>query len=86
MQPTMITLIGLVAACCTTLAFLPQAYQVIKTKHTKDLSLGMYVLFTIGVSLWLLYGYLTLDIPVIAANSVTLLLSITILILKLKYK
>ena len=80
------TLIGLVAAACTTFSFLPQAIQVIKTKHTKDLSLAMYLTFSIGVLLWLVYGLLMKDMPVIIANAITLILAFTILIMKIKYR
>ena len=81
-----VTIIGLAAAACTTIAFLPQTIKVIKTKETKDLSLGMYILFTIGIAFWLTYGLLIKDIAIIAANSITILLSSIILFLKLKYK
>ncbi|MBS3126867.1 SemiSWEET transporter [Candidatus Woesearchaeota archaeon] len=81
----MATIIGLVAATGTTLSFLPQAMRIIKTKHTKDLSLAMYLIFTTGVFLWLIYGILIKDLPVIIANAITLLFTSTILIFKIKY-
>ncbi|MCK5044518.1 SemiSWEET transporter [Candidatus Parcubacteria bacterium] len=80
------TIIGLVAATCTTISFVPQALRTIKTKHTKDLSLAMYSLFTIGIFLWFVYGILVKDLPLIIANGITLLFTSTILILKIKYK
>lgn len=80
------TIIGLAGATCTTLSFLPQAIQVIKTKHTKDLSLAMYSIFTTGVFLWFVYGLLVMDIPLIIANAITFLFAATILIMKIKYK
>jgi MtN3 and saliva related transmembrane protein len=80
------TIIGLAAATCTTISFLPQAIQVIKTKHTKDLSLAMYSIFTTGIFLWLVYGILVKDIPLIIANVITFILAATILIMKLRYK
>jgi len=80
------TIIGLAAATCTTFSFLPQAIKVIKTKHTKDLSLAMYSIFTTGVFLWLVYGVLVKDIPLIVANVVTLIFAVTILIMKIRYK
>jgi MtN3 and saliva related transmembrane protein len=83
---TTTTLIGLGAALCTTFSFVPQALKVIKTKNTKDLSLGMYVVFVVGVSLWLAYGLLLEDLPMILANVVTLVLSLTILGYKIRYK
>ncbi|MCK5611526.1 SemiSWEET transporter [Candidatus Pacearchaeota archaeon] len=81
-----ITTIGLLAAICTTMAFLPQAIKIIKTKHTKDLSLNMYLVLVIGVILWLTYGILIQDLPLIIANGITLMFTSTILTLKIKYK
>ncbi|OGG71230.1 hypothetical protein A3F27_01090 [Candidatus Kaiserbacteria bacterium RIFCSPHIGHO2_12_FULL_53_13] len=80
-----ITLIGLFAATCTTLSFLPQVMKTIKTKNTRDISLGMYGLFTVGVLSWLVYGILTADLPIVIANAITILLAGIILILKIKY-
>ncbi len=78
--------IGFIAAFCTTFAFLPQAVKVWKTKSTKDISLYMFIIFTTGVFSWLMYGIIISDLPIILANAVTLILSIFILIYKLKYK
>jgi len=79
-------IIGIIAAILTTISFLPQAIKAIKTKDTKGISLTMYTLFFLGVTLWLIYGVLMKDLPIILANSITFLLSGTILILKVKYK
>jgi MtN3 and saliva related transmembrane protein len=65
---------------------LPQAFHTIKTKDTKGISLGMYLVFTFGVVMWLLYGIFLKDIPIIAANTITLVLTAIILVYKLKYK
>lgn len=81
-----IKIAGYLAAASTTISFLPQAFHTIKTKDTKGISLGMYVLFTFGVIMWLLYGIFTRDYPIISANTVTLALSLLILGHKLKYK
>ena len=78
--------IGFFAAFCTTFAFLPQAIKVYKTKSTKDISLYMFLIFTIGVLSWLIYGLIINDLPVILANAVTLILSFFILVYKLKFK
>jgi len=83
---TTTTIIGFGAAICTTMSFVPQALKVIKTKNTKDLSLGMYVLFVVGVGLWLTYGLLLEELPMILANVVTLILSLIILGYKIRYK
>ncbi len=79
-------LIGYLAAICTTLAFVPQALKTIKSRDTTGISLSMYVIFTTGVFLWLVYGLLLVNFPLIAANLVTFVLSATILWFKLKYK
>ena len=80
-----IDLIGYSAALLTTVAFIPQAYKVIKTKDTKSLSLAMFLILTFGFLLWLIYGILREDKAIIIANSVTGLLAIVILITKLKF-
>jgi len=80
------TIIGIAAAICTTISFLPQAIRIIRTKQTRDVSLGMYVLFSFGTFLWLAYGILLKDVPIILANSITFVLSFIILAMKLKYK
>ena len=78
--------IGFFAAFCTTFAFLPQAIKVYQTKSTRDISLYMFLIFTIGVLSWLIYGLIINDLPVILANAVTLVLSFFILIYKILYK
>jgi len=55
------------------------------TRHTTDISLGMYTLFTLGVTLWLAYGIRLESWPIIIANSITLLLAGTVLVMKLKF-
>lgn len=78
------TTFGYLAAFCTTASFLPQVIKVFKTRHTKDISLGMFLLMTAGVSFWLIYGLLISSPPIIMANSVTVVLSFYILFMKLK--
>jgi MtN3 and saliva related transmembrane protein len=84
MNHLLITTIGLLAACLTTISFLPQAIKIICTKQTHGISLLMYVLFCLGVLLWLIYGLIILDLPIILANAVTLALSSIVLFLKIK--
>lgn len=76
---------GYFAAFLTTLSFLPQTIKTIKEKNTEGISLLMYSMFTAGVFLWLVYGLMLRDLPIIAANSVTFALAFTILVLKIKY-
>jgi MtN3 and saliva related transmembrane protein len=81
-----VQVLGLVAGSLTTVAFLPQVIKTWKSGSAKDLSLGMFLFFSLGVLLWLIYGILAKDIPVIAANLATLILASTILYFKLRFK
>ncbi len=76
----------MVAAFFTTFAYLPQSIRTIRTKHTKDLSLPMIVMLETGLIIWLIYGLLINSLPVISANTVSIVLMTVILIMKLKYK
>ena len=76
---------GYVAAAMTTLAFVPQAAKTIRTRDTRSISLGMYVVFTGGIAMWLVYGIALHSTPMILSNIVTFLLSATILGLKLRH-
>ena len=78
--------VGLAAGFCTTIAFLPQAVKTWRTKSAKDLSLGMYSIFCTGVILWLTYGILISDLPIILTNLATLVLAMSILYVKLSFK
>lgn len=78
------SLIGYFSAICTTSSFVPQAYKVYKTKHTRDISLGMFFLLTIGNIGWLTYGLMISSMPMIAANVVSALLACYIFIMKVK--
>jgi MtN3 and saliva related transmembrane protein len=80
-----LTYLWLAAACCTTLAFLPQVIETWKTKSTADLSLAMFLLLVAGVLLWLTYGLIPEDIPLIVANDFSLLLCAVILAFKIRY-
>jgi MtN3 and saliva related transmembrane protein len=80
-----ITLLGLIAGTLTTAAFLPQLIKVWKSRSTRDISLPMYVVFCTGILLWLIFGVCTGSLPVIAANAATLLIAITILVLKIRF-
>lgn len=80
-----VTIIGFIAASLTTIAFLPQVIQTWKTKSAKDISLKMYVILGTGMFLWFLYGIMLLSWPVIVANAIAFILSLIILIFKVKY-
>jgi MtN3 and saliva related transmembrane protein len=77
--------LGFVAAFCTTAAFVPQLVRVVRLRSARDISLPTFLLFSVGVFLWLLYGLYTGSKPVIVSNAVTFVLSVSILILKLRY-
>ena len=80
-----VEMLGFVAAFCTTAAFVPQLMRVLRLRSARDISLPTFLLFSIGVFLWLLYGIDIGSTPVIASNAVTLALSGSILVLKLRY-
>ncbi len=82
---TTTTLIGLAAATCTTIAFVPQALKAWRTRSTKDVSLSMFVLMVSGILLWLIYGAMLGDLPLVLANGVTLALAAAILACKLRF-
>jgi MtN3 and saliva related transmembrane protein len=85
MESLLIKLLGFAAATCTTLAFAPQFIKVWKTRSTEDISLGMFLTMMLGLALWLIYGALSGDAPLVAANAITMVLAGGILIMKLRY-
>ena len=85
MEPVIIKLLGFAAATCTTLAYAPQFIKVWRTRSTEDISLGMFLVMVLGLVLWLLYGFLSGDTPLVAANAITIVLAGGILFMKLKY-
>jgi len=78
-------LLGILAALFTSGGFLPQVIKAQKLKHTKDLSLIMYVMFSFGLILWIFYGFFLKQTPIIVANAVTLFLCLYLIVLKIKY-
>jgi MtN3 and saliva related transmembrane protein len=85
MTPLAIEAIGIAAAITTTLCWLPQAIHVIRTRDTAAISLAAYGAFAAGIMLWLIYGLLIGNWPLIGANSVSLVLTLVILATKLRY-
>lgn len=82
----LVDIIGLLAACGTTVSFLPQAIKTIQTKNTSGISLAMYSLFTAGTMLWLAYGIMSGSLPVAIANAITMIFASIILVYKIRYK
>ncbi|HNW15229.1 MAG TPA: SemiSWEET transporter [bacterium] len=81
---SIVSLIGIAAAICTTVSFVPQVLKTIKTGQTKDISLSMYLIFTTGIVLWLIYGIMIRDLPIILANTVTVVLTSIVVVLKIR--
>lgn len=81
-----LTILGVAAGTLTTSSFIPQIIKIIKTRSAKDVSLVMFIIISFGIALWLIYGLLKKDIPIIIANSVTLVFNLTVLFLKYKYR
>ena len=79
------SIVGLLAGLFTTIAFVPQVWQVWKSRSARDISLPMYLIFTAGVALWFGYVLLTGTMPVIVANAVTLVLAGAVLAMKLRF-
>lgn len=85
MEREHIGIIGLVAGALTTVSFIPQIIKIARTKHVKDLSLYMYLILFTGVLLWLVYGFLIGETPIIAANMITLVLCGYVIVTKIIY-
>jgi MtN3 and saliva related transmembrane protein len=84
-SPSLIQTIGFLAAAGTTFSLVPQIIRLYRIKRADEISLGMFAFFSLGVLLWLIYGLLLHSWPIIAANIITLALSLTVLILKVAY-
>ena len=79
-------LLGLVAGFLTTVAFVPQVWKVWKTRSAKDVSLVTFLAFALGVLLWMIYGFVKQEPPIIIWNAVTLVLAVAIVAMKLKFR
>ena len=77
--------VGSLAAVLTTASFVPQAWLSFRTRDVSGVSLGMYSVFTVGVAMWLAYGWLLGAWPIVVANAITLALALAILGMKLLY-
>lgn len=77
--------VGALAGTLTTIAFIPQVVKTWRSGSAQDISLFMFLLFSTGVALWLVYGIAIGSVPVIAANAITLMLALSILVLKIRY-
>ncbi|MDX1959307.1 MAG: SemiSWEET transporter [Leptospiraceae bacterium] len=77
-------IIGYIAAFLTTISFVPQTIRVVMTKRTEDISRNMYIILILGIILWLVYGIIKKEFPIIFANIFTFIFASTILFYKLK--
>ena len=82
---TSVDWIGLLAGALTTIAFVPQAIKIWVTKSADDVSYLMFGIFSVGIVLWLAYGIALGAMPIIVANVVTLVLSVLVIALKMRY-
>ena len=82
---TLLDLLGLSAGFLTTISFVPQVVKTWRSKSAADISTSMFALFSLGLILWLIYGFYLQSLPIILANSITLVLTAIILILKYHY-
>ena len=79
-------ILGMIAGTLTTIAFVPQVVKTWRSKSTEDISYGMFILFSLGLVLWLAYGIVIDALPIIISNTITLALALVILGLKFRYK
>ena len=77
---------GIIAATLTTIAFVPQVIKIWRSKSARDISMPMYACFTTGLVFWLTYGIMIRATPIIVANTITLLLAIAVIVMKLRWK
>ncbi len=78
-------IVGILAGVLCTVSFLPQAIKIFKTKRAGDLSLITFVALCFGILLWLIYGIMIKELPIILANAAMLVLALLIVVMKIKY-
>lgn len=79
-------LLGSLAGTLTTVSFVPQVWKLWKSRSAEDISFGMFSIFAVGVLLWLVYGIMIQAVPIILANSVSLVLVAAILVMKIAFR
>lgn len=82
---TSLDLLGLIATCFTTSSFVPQVWRTWKTRDVSGISLASYAVITVGLALWLAYGLLRDDLPLVVANAVMVVLTAAITLMKIRY-
>ena len=83
---TSLDILGLIATCCSTSSFVPQVWRTWKTRDVSGISLSTYAIITVGLALWLVYGILRNDLPLIVCNSIMVVLTGSIAIMKIKFE
>ncbi|MGB7785232.1 MAG: SemiSWEET transporter [Salinimicrobium sp.] len=78
--------LGLVAGACTTAAVVPQLWKTWKTKEVDDVSPGMFLVLITGLALWVVYGVINNDLPIIATNGTAFVLNSLMLFFYYKYR
>jgi MtN3 and saliva related transmembrane protein len=78
--------VGLLAGTCVTLSVIPQILKVWKTKKVKEISLLTFSILTFGIAVWVVYGFLKDDLPIIITNSISLLLNLTMVYFIIYYE
>ncbi|WP_043646344.1 SemiSWEET family sugar transporter [Fundidesulfovibrio putealis] len=86
MDAFMIEVLGLAAGCMTTCSFIPQVVRTYRSRSVSDISLRMYLLLCAGIAMWVVYGLMIGSVSVVAANSVSLCLTLAILVMKIKFR
>lgn len=81
-----ILIIGILAGTLCTVSFVPQVVKIYRSKDAKSLSLWTFAIFLSGVFLWLIYGMLIRELPIIIANLATLILVLLVMLMKIRYK
>ena len=83
---TSLDILGLIATCCSTSSFVPQVWRTWKTRDVSGISLSTYAIITVSLALWLVYGILRNDLPLIVGNSIMVVLTGAIAIMKIKFE
>ena len=79
------TTVGLVAGTLTSIAAIPQVIKTLKTRHVRDISVWQPLLLAFGVALWMMYGILINDFPLIVANITPLICNVVLTGMKIRY-
>ena len=85
-NPFLVEVLGLAAGVCLIMAFLPQAVKIIKTRSAGDLSLSVFLLQSVGVVMWIVYGWLSKSLALVVTNSLCLSIYLVLIVLIIRYR